>query len=51
MFGRVYDAHRHTGRMTQDSSMRMTNKAEVGFGVVGIIPLIILVMIVFGVFV
>ena len=50
MFGRAYDMHRHTGRMVRDPSMRMTNKAEVGFGMVGMISLIILFLIVIGVF-
>jgi hypothetical protein len=31
-----YKHARTTGRMTQDKSMRMTNKAEVGFGLVGV---------------
>jgi hypothetical protein len=42
MWGKAYDMHRHTGRMTRDPSMRMTNKAEVGFGMVGTLSLIIL---------
>lgn len=50
MFGRAYDMHRHTGRMTRDPSMRMTNKAEVGFGMVGTLSLIILFLIILGVF-
>lgn len=33
---KMHRAHRQTGRMTQDSSMRMSNKAEVGFGLVGL---------------
>ena len=48
MFGRAYDAHRHTGRMTRDPSMRMTNKAEVGFGMVGTLSLVMLIIIVLG---
>ena len=48
--GRSYRAYRHTGRMTRDPSMRMTNKAEVGFGMVGTLSMIILVLIVIGVF-
>jgi thiol:disulfide interchange protein len=31
-----YKHARTTGRMTQDKSMRMTNRAEVGFGIVGL---------------
>jgi hypothetical protein len=50
MWGKAYDAHRHTGRMTRDPSMRMTNKAEVGFGMVGTLSLIILALIILGVF-
>jgi len=50
MFGRAYDFHRHSGRMTRDPSMRMTNKAEVGFGMVGTLSLIVLAIIVLGVF-
>jgi hypothetical protein len=50
VFGRAYDMHRHTGRMTRDPSMRMTNKAEVGFGMVGTLSLIILAIIILGVF-
>jgi hypothetical protein len=32
---KMHRAHRHTGRMTRDPSQRMSNKAEVGFGLVG----------------
>ena len=51
MWGRAYDMHRHTGRMVRDPSMRMTNKAEVGFGMVGTLSLIILALIILGVMV
>jgi hypothetical protein len=42
VMGRSYKAGRHMGRMGQDSSMRMTNKAEVGFGMVGMAGMILL---------
>ena len=44
MWGKAYDMHRHTGRMTRDPSMRMTNKAEVGFGMVGVAGLALVVL-------
>jgi hypothetical protein len=50
MWGKAYDFHRHTGRMTQDPSMRMTNKAETGFGMVGTLSLIFLAFVVLAVF-
>lgn len=50
MWGKAYDFHRHSGRMTSDPRMRMSNKAEVGFGMVGTLSLIILFLIVIGVF-
>lgn len=37
MFGRAYRAGRHMGRMGMDSSQRMSNRAEVGMGCVGLI--------------
>ena len=42
MFGRAYDFHRHTGRMTLDTRQRMSNRAEVGFGMVATISIIVL---------
>ena len=48
VMGRSYKAGRHMGRMGQDPSMRMTNKAEVGFGMVGTLSLIILAIIILG---
>ena len=42
--GKTYRAYRHTGRMTRDPSMRMSNYAEVMFGMVGVGLLIILLM-------
>ena len=33
---KMHRAHRHTGRMVQDSSMRMSNKAEVALGLAGV---------------
>lgn len=40
--GKSYRAYRHTGRMTRDPSMRMSNYAEVMFGMVGVGLLVIL---------
>lgn len=40
--GRTYRAYRHTGRMTRDPNMRMSNGAEVMFGMVGVGLLVIL---------
>jgi hypothetical protein len=40
VMGRSYKAGRTMGRMNQDTSMRMTNKAEVGFGMVGMIVIV-----------
>ena len=37
MFGRSYKIGRHMGRMGMDSNQRMTNRAEVGMGCVGLI--------------
>lgn len=37
MFGASYRAGRHMGRMTLDSRQRMSNRAEVGMGCVGLI--------------
>ena len=48
MWGKAYDFHRHSGRMTRDPRMRMTNKAEVGFGMFGTLSLIILAIIILG---
>lgn len=42
--GKSYQVYRHTGRMVQDSSMRMSNRAEVGFGLVSVLSLFILVL-------
>ena len=50
MFGRAYDFHRHTGRMTLDTRQRMSNRAEVGFGMVGTLSIIILVLIIITLF-
>ena len=50
MFGRAYDFHRHSGRMTMDTRQRMTNRAEVGFGMVGTISIIVLFLLVLAVF-
>lgn len=50
MWGKAYDFHRHSGRMMLDSRMRMSNRAEVGLGMVGMFTLIILFLIIVGVF-
>ena len=48
VMGRSYKIGRTMGRMSQDSSMRMTNKAEVGFGVVGLTFLLIILLVIIG---
>ena len=50
VMGRSYKAGRTLGRVGLDSSMRMTNKAEVGFGLVGVIVMGIIVLVIIGVF-
>lgn len=50
MYRKMNMVHRHTGRMTGDPRMRMSNRAEVGFGMVGTLSLIILFLIIVGVF-
>ncbi len=50
MIGRSYKMGRTMGRMSQDSSMRMTNKAEVGFGMVGVLGMGIIILLIIGVF-
>jgi len=42
VMGRSYKAGRHMGRMSQDPTMRMTNKAEVGFGMVGLFFIVLI---------
>jgi hypothetical protein len=43
MYRKMHSVHRHTGRMTRDPSMRPSNKAEVGAGLIGLaVPIIIL---------
>lgn len=44
MWGRAYQADRHMGRMGMDSRQRMSNKAEIGFGKVGTMSVIILLL-------
>ena len=51
VMGRSYKAGRTMGRMSQDSSMRMTNKAEVGFGMVGMFMLAMFILLMIGVFI
>ena len=50
MWGKSYKVGRHLGRMGQDSSMRMTNRAEVGFGMVGVASLLIILLMIIAVF-
>ena len=50
MYRQMNMVHRYTGRMTGDPRMRMSNRAEVGFGIVGMFTLIILFLIIVGVF-
>ena len=50
MLGRSYKIGRHMGRMGMDTSQRMTNRAEVGFGMVGTLSIIILVLMVIVLF-
>ena len=50
MWGKSYRAGRHMGHMSLDNRQRMTNRAEVGFGTVGMFTLIILFLIIIGVF-
>ena len=42
MLGKSYAIGRHMGRMSQDHSMRMSNRAEVGLGMVGVIAILFL---------
>jgi len=51
VMGRSYQIGRTMGRMSQDSSMRMTNKAEVGFGMVGMFMFAMFILIMIGVFI
>lgn len=51
VMGRSYQMGRQLGRMSQDSSMRMTNRAEVGFGMVGMFMLAMFILIMIGVFI
>lgn len=50
MFGKAYDMHRHTGRITRDPSMRMSNKAEVGMAFPALIVLVVMFLIIFSLF-
>ena len=50
MWGRAYDFQRHTGHMTMDGRQRMTNRAETGFGCVGMIGIGIVFLLVLAVF-
>lgn len=50
MWGKSYQVGRHMGRIGMDSRQRMTNRAEVGFGMVGtasIIALIVILVVLF----
>ncbi len=50
MWGKAYKVDRHMGRMSMDSRQRMTNRAEVGFGMVGTISIIVLFLLALAVF-
>jgi hypothetical protein len=50
MWGKAYKVDRHMGRMGMDSRQRMTNRAEVGFGMVGTASIIALVVIMVVIF-
>lgn len=51
MIGKTaYNFHRQSGRMIMDSRQRMTNRAEAGMAMPGLIGIIILALIVIGVF-
>lgn len=50
MFGRSYKIGRHMGRMTFDSRQRMSNRAEVGLGMIGTLSIVILVLMVIVLF-
>jgi hypothetical protein len=50
MYRKMNRVHRHTGRMTRDPRMRNSNRAEVGFGMVGTLSLILFAVIILGVF-
>ena len=40
MLGKSYMMGRHLGRISQDHSMRMSNRAEVGLGMIGLIAIL-----------
>lgn len=50
MYGKSYKIGRQMGRIGMDSRQRMTNRAEVGFGMVGTISIIVLFLLVLAVF-
>ena len=50
MFGKAYDFHRHSGRMTMDTNQRMSNKAEVGMAFPALIVLVVMFLILFSLF-
>ena len=50
MYGKSYKIGRQMGRMGMDSRQRMSNKAEIGFGKVGTMAIIILIVLMVAVF-
>lgn len=50
MWGKSYQVGRHMGRMGMDSRQRMSNKAEIGFGKVGTMAVIILLLLMLALF-
>jgi hypothetical protein len=50
VMGRSYQIGRTIGRAGMNNDIRMSNKAEVGFGVVGLTFLLIILLVMIGVF-
>ena len=46
MFGRAYDFHRHSGRMIMDNNQRMSNRAEAGLGLAGMIGFVLVIAVI-----
>jgi hypothetical protein len=51
MLGKSYKMGRTVGRAGMNTDIRMSNKAEVGFGAVGLTFLLIILLVMIGVFV
>lgn len=51
VMGRSYKMGRTIGRAGMNNDIRMSNKAEVGFGVVGLTFLLIILLVMIGVFI